>query len=493
MQYSIVARNMVMLILGILIAALTIFFASNYFMHEGFERHIKKDMETMRNVVDDDLANLKDRLFQEVLMLAQANELINAFRSKDHLLLASVAKSAKERFRASFATIVDAQGTVLARGYWDKRGDNIANSQVVLDALKGNANVDVVKLKNNGLSVGAAAPVYIDGQLVGAILFGEAFRTNSFVDEIKRTTGLEMTVFDTDVRISTTIMREGERAVGTYLENDNVRADVLREGNIYSANADILGKAYKTVYWPLRNTQGTILGMWFIGTEVEGIEEMITTIALSCLAATLVIAVALSCLGGIIFRSTVNPLEKKAYVDMLTGITNRAGFEKQFNLALSERPHSGAMFLIDLDNFKDINDNLGHPVGDECLKRVAYLLREVFRKDDIVARLGGDEFIVFASNMGSVESIKEKAQEFINIITYTYKLANNVKLTLTASIGISLYPKDGKTYTPLYNNADAALYTAKNRGRNQLIFFSKASEGRNFAEEAACNEQSSVK
>lgn len=471
MRLSSLIKKMSGLFAAILAAALSIFFISNYFIHEGFEHHFQKDLQTMRKVVDDELANLKDRLLQEVLMLSQSVELQRAFRARDTLLLASVARAAKDVFHASFATITDAQGIVLARGYWNKAGDSIADSYVMQQALNGNASVDVVKLRNNGLSIGAAAPVYVDGNIVGALLFGMALRTHAFVDGIKRSTDLEMTVFDHDERISTTIVRDGQRAVGTKLDNAQIAKKVLQDGGIYSDDVNILGKAYKTVYWPIQDSHGSTLGMWFIGTEVQGLRRTVTNVALSCLAATLLIACALSCVGVVFIRSMINPLERKAYVDKLTGINNRAGFERGLSFILSSRPKSGTLFLIDLDEFKEINDNLGHPTGDECLKRAASLLREVFRGTDLVARLGGDEFVVFAPTLSDDTIIRDKAQEFLDILAYTYRLDNGRTLTVTASIGIARYPEHGKSYTPLYNNADKALYAAKEGGRNQYVFY----------------------
>lgn len=464
-------RNMSWLIVAILLASLSIFFTSSYFMKQGFDSHFEQDMATMRKVVANDLANLHDRLLQEVIMLSHSVELEKAFQTGDGLLLSKMVHDAKERFRASFATVTDAKGNVLARGHSNKRGDNISQSTVMQQALIGNPMVDVVRFQNNGLSVGAAAPVIINGQIVGALLFGEAFRSHTYVDRIKQATNLEMTVFDHDMRISTTLMRQGMRAVGTRLDNSEVFSSVLEGGNAFEADADILGRAYKTVYWPMRDSRGKILGMWFIGTEVEGLQKIITAIAVSCLAATLIIAAALSALGIAIFRSLINPLEKRAYVDMLTGITNRAGFEKALDFVFRSRPKSGALFLIDLDNFKMLNDTLGHPVGDECLKRTAYLLKEVFRETDIVARLGGDEFIVFAPTLNEIDVIEEKAQEFLDDVVYKYILEKGQELVITASIGIALYPRDGRSYTPLYNHADSALYAAKRSGRNKYALF----------------------
>ena len=459
------------LILAILLASLAIFFASSYFMDKGFEEHFQKDMATMRQVVDNDLDNLKDRLLQEVVMLSRSEDLEKGFRDGDPALLTKMARDAKDRFHASFATICNARGDVLARGHSNKVGDNIAQSTVMTQALNGNPMVDVVRLRNNGLSVAAAAPVFIDGQLVGTLLFGEAFRTHTYVDRIKHATNLEMTVFDHDMRLSTTLMRQGMRAVGTRLDNPEVYSRVLEGGDVFGADAEILGRAYKTVYWPIRDSQGKILGMWFIGPAVEGLQKIITAIAISCLVSTLIIALALSVLGVAIFRSLINPLEKRAYVDVLTGITNRAGFEKTLDFVFRSNPKSGALFLIDLDNFKLLNDSLGHPVGDECLKRTAYLLKEVFRETDIVARLGGDEFIVFAPTLTDINVIEEKAQEFLDDLVYKYILENGRELVITASIGIAIYPRDGRSYTPLYNHADSALYAAKKSGRNKYALF----------------------
>lgn len=464
-------KNMGWLIVAILLASLSIFLVSSYFMNHGFEEHYQQDMATMRQVVENDLNNLQDRLLQEVIMLSRSVDLEKAFKSGNPMLLGNMARDAKERFQASFATITDAKGKVLARGHSNKVGDNIANSTVMHQALNGNPMVDVVRFQNNGLSVGAAAPVIIDGQIVGALLFGEAFRNHTYVDRIKKATNLEMTVFDHDMRLSTTLMRQGMRAVGTRLDNPEVFARVLEAGEIYGADADILGRSYKTVYWPMHDSQGKVLGMWFIGTEVEGLHKTILTISASCLVATLVIAMALSALGIVILRSLINPLEKRAYIDVLTGITNRAGFEKALEYVFRNRPKSGALFLIDLDNFKSLNDSLGHPVGDECLKRTAYLLKEVFRETDIVARLGGDEFIVFAPTLNEISVIEEKAQEFLNDVVYKYILDNGRELVITASIGIAIYPRDGRSYTPLYNHADSALYAAKKSGRNKYALF----------------------
>ena len=461
-------RDMGGRVITVVVAAMGIFMASHHFMAEGFEQSFRKQILSMRSVVDDILENTKLRLFQEAYLLSDTRELENAFYALDPAKLTRFAMNAMERCRANFATIVDAKGNVMARGHSNKRGDNIAESPLIKRALAGKSVIDIVKLTNNGLSVAAAAPIMMNGSIVGAVMFGESLCKNGFVDEVKRVTGLEMTVFENDVRISTTIIRDGKRAIGTLLDNPEVADMVLQRGGTFCADTDILGRAYKTVYWPIQNAAGTIFGMWFIGTEVEGVQRTLTTIALSCLLATLVIAAALSVLGVTFFRSLVAPLQKKAYVDKLTGITNRAGFEREIERIFETGGRPAGLFLIDLDNFKQLNDTLGHPVGDECLKYTGQILREVFRETDVVARLGGDEFVVYAPTLDSAEVITTKLNHLLQRLNKEFSEPSGKTVTVSASIGASV-SHDGHTdYKDMYKIADEALYHSKEGGRNQF-------------------------
>ncbi|MBO4300592.1 MAG: diguanylate cyclase [Desulfovibrio sp.] len=461
-------RSMCWLVLGVLVAALGIFLTSQHFMADGFEQSFRKEIDTFRNVVDDIFANTKTRLSQEANLLSDSRKLEKAFLSNDRNVMSQFAKKAMERCKATFATIIDVKGTVLARGHIDKHGDTIPMTSVIRDALDGKDVVDIVNPGKGNLGVCAASPIVIEGNIVGAILFGELFAHHAFVDEVKRVTGLEMTVFEKDERISTTIIRDGKRAVGTKLNNPEVADKVLATGGIFNADAAILGKAYKTVYWPIKDTEGNIHGMWFLGTEVEGVQRTITAIALSCLLATMLIASALSVLGVLFFRSHINPLRKKAYVDKLTGITNRAGYEKQLDVILESGPKPGGLFLIDLDNFKTLNDTLGHPVGDECLKRTGKVLQEIFRDTDIVARLGGDEFVVYAPTLDAADVIEGKMEDLLQRLRKEFVSTDGKSVTVTASIGVATCHEGNIDYKKMYDTADVALYKSKEAGRNRF-------------------------
>ena len=134
------------------------------------------------------------------------------------------------------------------------------------------------------------------------------------------------------------------------------------------------------------------------------------------------------------------------------------------------KSQTGALFLIDLDNFKPLNDALGHPKGDECLQRTARILKEIFRETDIVARLGGDEFIVYAPTMQAMNVIQVKAESFLQRILIDYPVpGKNDVVRVSASIGIALCSEDYASYEHLYSIADSALYEAKQQGRNTYV------------------------
>lgn len=165
-------------------------------------------------------------------------------------------------------------------------------------------------------------------------------------------------------------------------------------------------------------------------------------------------------------------LSFKAYFDNLTGLVNRNQLEHSLELATSSalrhRQHF-AIFFIDIDHFKNINDSLGHDAGDEVLKIVSDRLRASIRKTDIAARLGGDEFILVLHGTDTVDTAAIFAEKILGTILEPMKIKEH-ELFISVSIGISFYPADGMDYPSLIKSADLALYKAKEQGRNNFQF-----------------------
>lgn len=163
----------------------------------------------------------------------------------------------------------------------------------------------------------------------------------------------------------------------------------------------------------------------------------------------------------------------QAHFDSLTGLPNRFLAMDRLNLLIEEAKRSEkklAVLFIDLDDFKKVNDTLGHDIGDELLIQAAEKLRATIRSSDTIGRLGGDEFIVIISNLDQALDIRPIAEKLLERFRDAFSVKNR-ELLLTTSIGISIYPDDGNQPNELLRNADSAMYFSKNQGRNAYHFF----------------------
>lgn len=161
-----------------------------------------------------------------------------------------------------------------------------------------------------------------------------------------------------------------------------------------------------------------------------------------------------------------------AYNDALTMLPNRFLFIDRVNQAIPLSQRTGkrfAIFFIDLDGFKSVNDTLGHEGGDILLQQVAQKLERTLRQTDTVARFGGDEFLIMINNIDDSKTIEQIADKIINVFAEEF-LVQNQHFIVTASAGIAIYPNDGENSETLIRNADLAMYQAKIQGKNQYVF-----------------------
>ncbi|MDG3085821.1 EAL domain-containing protein [Vibrio hannami] len=166
-----------------------------------------------------------------------------------------------------------------------------------------------------------------------------------------------------------------------------------------------------------------------------------------------------------------------AYHDPLTDLPNRLKLSNQIEHEIHHvKRHGGrlATIFIDVDHFKHINDTYGHLIGDEVLCEVADRLEECVREEDTVARIGGDEFVVLISGVSNVDNVMVVVNKLMALFGTQIELSNNKKHRLTGSVGISLYPEDGEDSDTLLRNADAAMYRAKQNGRNNYAFYTQS-------------------
>ncbi|MDD5301190.1 MAG: EAL domain-containing protein [Gallionella sp.] len=175
-------------------------------------------------------------------------------------------------------------------------------------------------------------------------------------------------------------------------------------------------------------------------------------------------------------KKTEETIWMQANFDTLTGLPNRRMFRERLEQEIKKSIRSGipiALMFIDLDHFKEINDSLGHDMGDALLIEASQRIADCVRTTDIVARLGGDEFTVLLSEVEDVTSVERIAQCITEKLAASFRLKEEV-VYVSASIGITLYPNDASDIEGLFKNADQAMYVAKNQGRNRHSYFTSA-------------------
>lgn len=210
----------------------------------------------------------------------------------------------------------------------------------------------------------------------------------------------------------------------------------------------------------LRNTRNEAIWVSLSISPIRDLDSSITSYVASAQDITFV-------------KDSQRKMEQLAYFDTLTGLSNRAYFRMQLrkSMALASRGHySFALFYFDLDEFKRINDTLGHDAGDQLLLEVANRLKHRLRTEDTIARLGGDEFAVLLSGIDTREKATDVAITIQETLSNPIKLINN-EVIISASIGITLAPDDSSEEEQLLKHADLAMYEAKAKGRNTYHFY----------------------
>jgi diguanylate cyclase (GGDEF)-like protein len=186
--------------------------------------------------------------------------------------------------------------------------------------------------------------------------------------------------------------------------------------------------------------------------------------------------------GHSILRSIRYAIERKrselrlnylAQYDALTGIPNRGYFHDQLDRAIARAQRDSskvALFFLDLDQFKVVNDTLGHDAGDHLLKEMAERLTRAVRAGDVIARLGGDEFAVLLEGVNGARDTEVIAKSILDVVREPFTFSGH-QIAVTTSIGITIYPSDNSNTSALVKNADIAMYQAKESGRNNFKFF----------------------
>ncbi len=169
-------------------------------------------------------------------------------------------------------------------------------------------------------------------------------------------------------------------------------------------------------------------------------------------------------------KRVVQVLQEKAQKDSMTGLYNKKASQELVDQYLSQKGAAGVMFMVDIDNFKSINDSFGHTVGDLCIQKTAENLRRIFRPTDIIGRVGGDEFVIFMKGILDHDLIIKRARDVCDVFAQVEKQFDR-EFRFTTSIGIVVAQDGRQQYAELFRKADIALYDSKLQGKNTYTFY----------------------
>ncbi len=169
-------------------------------------------------------------------------------------------------------------------------------------------------------------------------------------------------------------------------------------------------------------------------------------------------------------KSELIETKERAEKDSLVEVYNKAATQKRIAKELKTAA-GGALFIVDVDDFKKINDTMGHPFGDKVLVFLTRRMQNAFRQHDIIGRIGGDEFVIFVKDPPTLNLIKTKAEILTKEISVPFTTEVGQSAEVSISIGIALAPEQGTTFEKLYENADKALYQSKNSGKNTYTIY----------------------
>lgn len=296
-----------------------------------------------------------------------------------------------------------------------------------------------------------------------------------------------LTVVDAEGRIlgtagaKTSELLKGDNLLDTIKTENSDAARTIRNrldnGSRGTTAVTVSGESCMLAYVPLGiNQWEVILGVSQsyvdkqVGLQWKNTKDMLLYLVIAIFVFICMVVI-INIIGKIRNNNKKKELEDKADTDLLTGLTNKLATERKIKEFMAQNPNSQSMmFMVDIDNFKKINDTMGHAFGDEVLRSLGQQIGALFRATDIIGRVGGDEFMIFLKGVNDADSVRKEAKKVEHFFN-NFQAGEYVKYAATASIGVAVFPQEGADFETLYKAADQGVYKAKKRGKNQLAFY----------------------
>jgi len=308
MRFTLLTKITGLVFIAVILVGGGNYFANRYFLTNTLDEQNIKEVGIRADLVSDQFEAQKKNLTANGFLMAGNPQVASHIMDGDTAWLQAYAKKVMAETGLESITISDREGKCVARGHSDKVGDSVLNQVNVQRALKGEVVVGVEQGTVVKFSLRAGYPVKKGDEVVGVITPGFTLSSDRFVDQIKKNLGLECTLFQADTRISTTIVKEGKRAIGTKMDNPAVIEAVLQKGQRFLGHNVILGVAYNTAYWPIKDVNDKIAGMFFIGQKREFIERVLSETHLSSLVSTVIVGLIMLTFGFFFSKALVRPI-----------------------------------------------------------------------------------------------------------------------------------------------------------------------------------------
>ena len=313
MKFSIAKKITVITAASVIVSSLFAFGICFISFNHMIAQSRAEEAAAMQNVIEElhvaDIEKMR-RVMQYVM---QAPDIRSALGARDMDKLRQLAKEYLAQFQLDAVTVTDAQGIAIARGHSDRTGDNLGNRPTIQAALKGESKVGLL-LEPTAvvpISIRCDAPVKVGNALAGVISLGLSVSSEAYVDNLKKITGMEFTLLQGDTRIMTTLKTpDGKRAVGTKLQAADILEKVLKRGESVIRRLDILGTPHNVAYWPVRDMQGAIIGMWCIGMNLGKQAAAEKEIALLAVGGATAVALVLVLLAVVVGGKIARPIRR---------------------------------------------------------------------------------------------------------------------------------------------------------------------------------------
>ena len=375
--------------------------------------YMNGEVKVKAEVLAQNVENMKSKASAASEWISTSARLINAFRSGNRANAIETGKLAMRSMGFNYLVITDNAGNVFMRAHEPgKYGDNISNQIGIQKALKGEKTADLEEGAVVKFSVRAGTPIKDGDKIIGAVSLGYVLSNNEFPDEQKRILGCDVTIFQKDTRISTSIIQNGKRLTGTKMEHPVILDTVIKQNKNYYGKATILGKPYHTVYMPLKDVNNNTFGMLFIGKEASVVNQLIYKLFLYQNVVLIIL--------GVLFISF--------FYFFIRGILTRR--LKAINERLEDIAEGEGNLTISLDILA--NDELGNLAGNfnKFVKKIRDVISDIMKISAELTRMSSQlssTTEVFSDNAqtqaSSVEEVNATTEElsagmeFINDIT----------------------------------------------------------------------------